>query len=81
MRPLLDKSKNPSCLRCNSPMRLTRVEDEYPGYQRRMFECASRLQPLRLFLLAAVFAGVYAASFAITDNLCGMRGSEERWSL
>ena len=20
-------------------MRLTRVEDEYPGYQRRMFEC------------------------------------------
>jgi len=39
MRPLLDESKNPSCLRCNSPMRLTRVEDEYPGYQRRMFEC------------------------------------------
>ena len=39
MRPALDEFKNPSCLKCNSPMRLTSVEDEYPGYQRRMFEC------------------------------------------
>ena len=27
------------CLKCGSPMRLTTVESEHSGYQRRMFEC------------------------------------------
>ena len=30
----------PLCLRCRAPaMSLTCTEEEYPGYQRRMFEC------------------------------------------
>jgi hypothetical protein len=30
----------PMCLRCRAPaMSLTCTEEEYPGYQRRMFEC------------------------------------------
>jgi hypothetical protein len=31
--------QNHLCHRCSAPMSLTSTEDEYPGYQRRMFEC------------------------------------------
>ena len=30
---------HPLCARCRAPMWLTRVKDEYPGYERRTFEC------------------------------------------
>jgi hypothetical protein len=34
-----DEIIHPLCARCHAPMWLTRVEDEYPGYKRRTFEC------------------------------------------
>jgi hypothetical protein len=35
----LDQLDDPACLMCGVPMSLTRIEDTYPGYQRRTFEC------------------------------------------
>src|SRR5262245_48526387 len=29
----------PECFRCGTPMSLALTEDEYPGYQRSVFEC------------------------------------------
>src|SRR5215475_10024895 len=34
-----DEHTRPACLKCDSPMRLTNVESEYPGYLWRTFEC------------------------------------------
>jgi hypothetical protein len=34
-----DNLIRPLCLGCRVAMSLTRTEDEYPGYQRGMFEC------------------------------------------
>jgi hypothetical protein len=35
----VDEIVHPLCARCRAPMWLTHVEDEYPGYERRRFEC------------------------------------------
>ena len=37
--PYTDEILHPLCARCREPMWLTRVEAEYPGHERRMFEC------------------------------------------
>ena len=34
-----DERDHPVCLRCSALMRLTQIEDVYPGYHRRTFEC------------------------------------------
>ena len=31
--------EHPACLKCGEPMRLLLIEEEYPGYSRRTFEC------------------------------------------
>ena len=38
-KPYVDEIVHPLCARCRAPMWLTHVEDEYPGYERRRFEC------------------------------------------
>ena len=38
-QPLAEDVVHPLCARCCAPMSLTSVENEYPGYERRIFEC------------------------------------------
>jgi len=34
-----DEIADPACAKCRAPMGLTSIEEKYPGYYRRAFEC------------------------------------------
>jgi len=36
-----DKTADPACAKCRAPMGLESIEEKYPGYYRRAFECPS----------------------------------------
>ena len=36
-----DEIVDPACSKCRAPMILTSIEEKYPGYHRRTFECSA----------------------------------------
>ena len=36
-----DETLDPACTKCHAPMVLISIEEKYPGYHRRTFECSA----------------------------------------
>ena len=56
--PQIDSSDNLICLRCRVVMSVTCASEEYPGYQRRVFECPVCVETLTQWVGVSVVGAV-----------------------